>query len=142
MATVYEVSPGDLIPAAAKDLKENVKIKKPDWAEYVKTGAHVERIPENPDWWFHRAASVLRKVYINGPVGVQSLRVAYGSTENRGVKPSAFRKAGGKNVRVILQDFDKLGFTEKVVTKGQCGRRVTSKGQSYLDKIAGNILKK
>jgi small subunit ribosomal protein S19e len=142
MATVYEVSPGELITAAAKDLKENVKLKKPLWAEYVKTGAHADRMPEDPDWWYHRAASVLRKVYINGPVGVQSLRVAYGSTKNRGVKPQAFYKAGGKNVRVILQEFDKLGFTEKVVTKGQCGRRVTSKGQSYLDKIASNLLKK
>jgi small subunit ribosomal protein S19e len=142
MATVYEVSAGDLIPAAAKDLKENVKLKKPLWAEYVKTGSHADKMPEDPDWWFHRAASVLRKVYINGPVGVQSLRVAYGSTKNRGVKPQAFTKAGGKNVRVILQEFDKLGFTEKVITKGQCGRRVTSKGQSYLDKIAGNLLKK
>jgi small subunit ribosomal protein S19e len=142
MTTVYEIPAGDLIEAAAKDLKEKALLKKPDWAEYVKTGSHVERIPENPDWWYHRAASVLRKVYINGPVGVQSLRVAYGSTKNRGVKPEAFRKAGGKNVRVILQDFDKLGFTEKVVTKGQCGRRVTAKGQSYLDKIATNLQKK
>jgi small subunit ribosomal protein S19e len=141
MATVYEIPAGDLIEAAAKDLKENVKLKKPAWAEFVKTGTHVERMPENPDWWFHRAASVLRKVYINGPVGVQSLRVAYGSTKNRGVKPEAFRRAGGKNIRVLLQEYDRLGFTEKVVTKGQCGRRVTPKGQSYLDKIASNLLK-
>jgi small subunit ribosomal protein S19e len=142
MTTVYEVSAGDLIPAAAKDLKENVKLKKPQWADYVKTGAHAERMPEDPDWWYHRAASVLRKVYMNGPVGVQSLRVAYGTAESRGVKPHRFRKAGGKNVRVILQEFDKLGFTEKVLVKGQCGRRVTAKGQSYLDKIAGNLAKK
>ncbi len=142
MATVYEVSAGDLIEAAAKDLKENVKFKKPGWADYVKTGTHVERMPENPDWWYHRAASVLRKVYINGPVGVQSLRVAYGSTKNRGVKPEEFRRAGGKNIRTIMQEFDRIGFTEKVLTKGQCGRRVSSKGQSYLDKIATNLLKK
>ena len=69
MATVYEIPAGDLIEAAAKDLKEKNLLKKPDWAEYVKTGSHVERIPENPDWWYNRAASVLRKVYINGPVG-------------------------------------------------------------------------
>ncbi len=142
MATVYEVSAGDLIEAAAKDLKENVKFKKPDWADYVKTGSHVERMPENPDWWYYRAASVLRKVYVNGPVGVQSLRVAYGSTKNRGVKPQEFRRAGGKNIRAILQEFDSLGYTEKVAVKGPCGRRITSKGQSYLDKMASTLLKK
>ena len=142
MATVYEVTAGDLINAAAKDLKENVKLKKPKWAEYVKTGAHVERIPEDPDWWYYRAASVLRKVYINGPVGVQSLRVAYGSRKNCGVKPQEFRRAGGKNIRAILQEFDRMGFTEKVAGKGQCGRRVSAKGQSYLDKIASNLAKK
>ena len=42
MATVYEVPAGDLIAAAAKDLKENVKFKKPEWADFVKTGSHVE----------------------------------------------------------------------------------------------------
>jgi len=42
----------------------------------------------------------------------------------------------------MLQEFDRLGFTEKVTTKGQCGRRITAKGQSYLDKIAGTLTKK
>ncbi|MBN2251693.1 MAG: 30S ribosomal protein S19e [Candidatus Altiarchaeota archaeon] len=136
MATVYEVPADKLINEAARDLKENVKFNRPEWASFAKTGSHVERQPENVDWWWVRAASVLRKVYVNGPVGVQRLRCAYGGSKNRGVKTEKFRRAGGKNIRVILKQFDELGFTEKVTG----GRKITAKGRSFLDKTAGRVL--
>jgi small subunit ribosomal protein S19e len=135
MATVYEVPVDKLINETAEDLKENVKLKKPDWANYAKTGAHAERPPENPDWWWIRAASIMRKVYVNGPVGVRRLTTAYGGRKDRGVKPQEFRRAGGKNIRVILKELDALGYTEKV----KDGRRITPKGQSYMDKIVNKI---
>lgn len=135
MATVYDTLQDELIKAVSDDLKANVKLNKPDWALFVKTGAHRERSPDNQDWWWVRAASVLRKVYIKGPVGVQRLRVAYGGRKHRGVKPEEFRRAGGKVIRTILAEFDKIGFTEKV----EGGRRITPKGQSYLDKIASKL---
>jgi len=135
MATVYEVAADKFISETAKDLKENIKIEKPEWAYFVKTGAHAERIPDDPDWWYFRAASVLRKVCVNGPVGVRRLRTAYGGRKNRGVKPEEFRRAGGKNIRAILRQLDQAGLTEKV----SGGRRITAKGQSYVDKIAGRI---
>ena len=138
MATVYEIAPEELIKAVALDLKEKEKLKMPDWAAHVKTGAQKERAPENEDWWYVRAASILRKIYVNGPVGVQRLRTAYGGKKNRGVKPERFYRGGGKIVRVVLQEFDKKGFTEKV----KDGRKLSSKGQSYLDKIASELAKK
>lgn len=137
MATVYEVPADKLIKEAARDLKENVKFNRPEWTAYVKTGAHVERIPEDADWWWVRSASVLRKIYVNGPVGVRRLRTAYGGRENKGVKPQHFRKAGGKILRVIMKQFDEIGFTEK--EKG--GRKISAKGRSFLDKIANNLVK-
>ncbi len=137
MATVYEVPPDKLIAKTAEDLKTNIKLKRPDWTEFVKTGTHRERQPDNPDWWYSRAASLLRKVYINGPVGVQRLRTAYWDRKHRGVKPEEFRRAGGKILRIILKEFDNLGFTEK---SGN-GRIITTKGQSYLDKISSEINK-
>ena len=132
MATAYEVPPDRLIARAAEDLKTNVKLKMPKWAEFVKTGAHRERQPEDPEWWWTRSASILRKVYTDSPVGVQRLRTAYGDRKHRGVKPEEFRRAGGKIIRTILKEFDSLGFTEK----SGSGRVITKKGQSYLDKIA------
>lgn len=137
MATVYEIPPDKLIAKAAEDLKTNVKLKMPKWVEFVKTGTHREREPDNPDWWWIRSASVLRKVYLNSPVGVQRLRTAYGDRKHRGVKPEEFRRAGGKIIRTILKEFDNLGLTEK----SSNGRIITKKGQSYLDKIASDINK-
>ncbi len=136
MATAYEVEAGRLIEKVAEDLKS--KIKKPQWADYVKTGTHKERRPDDEDWWWFRAASILRHVYMKGPVGVQRLRKLYGGRKNKGVRPEKFHKGSGKIIRAILQDFDKLGYTEKVAG----GRIVTSKGHSYLDKISSDTLRK
>ena len=136
MTNVYDIPPGKLIEATAADLKDKVKLKRPDWSLLVKTGADKERAPENEDWWWVRAAAVLRKIYVDGPVGVQRLRVVYGGRENKGRKPEKFRRAGGKILRTILQDLDGVGFTEKA---GTAGRRVTPKGKSYLDRIASTV---
>ncbi len=138
MTTVYEIPPDKMIEVVADDLKNKVKFNMPEWAKFVKTGAHKERMPQNYDWWWIRSASVLRKVYLNGPVGVQRLRTAYGGKKNRGVKPERFYRAGGKIIRSILIEFDKVGFTEKV----NGGRRITPKGQSYLDKLATEFSRK
>lgn len=138
MTTVYEIPPDKMIEVVADDLKNKVKFNMPEWANFVKTGAHKERMPQNYDWWWIRSASVLRKVYLNGPVGVQRLRTAYGGKKNRGVKPERFYRAGGKIIRSILIEFDKVGFTEKVTG----GRRITPKGQSYLDKLATEFSRK
>ncbi len=135
MATVYDVPADKLIARVAEDLKNRIKLKRPNWAIFVKTGSHRERMPENPDWWWIRAASILRKVYVNKAIGVQRLRREYGGRKRRGVKPEKSRRAGGKIIRTILMEFDRIGFTEKV----DKGRRITAKGQSYLDKIATNI---
>ena len=143
MATVYDVPAADLIKEAAKDMKKTKKIAQPEWAKFVKTGVHVERRPEDPDWWFVRAASVLRKIYTNGPVGVSKLRTAYGGRKNKGVKPEHFKRSGGKIIRTISQNFDRLNFTkktEKTHSQVPKGRIITSEGQSYLDKIATDII--
>lgn len=134
--SVYDVPADKLIKAVAYDLKENIKFEKPEWANFVKTGVSRERSPDSEDWWWIRAASILRKLYIrNKPVGVSRLRVVYGGRKNRGVRPEHFYKGSGKIIRTILQKFDNIGFTEKV----DKGRIITPKGISYLDKISKSI---
>ncbi len=69
MPTAFEVPANDLIDKLAKHLKENVsEISPPTWSEFAKTGAHKERPPQDPDWWYMRCASLLRKLYVHGPV--------------------------------------------------------------------------
>jgi len=60
-----------LIEKLSEELKKNENIKPPDWSKFVKTGVSVERPPLQRDWWFLRSAAILRKVYLDGPVGVE-----------------------------------------------------------------------
>ncbi len=137
MTTVYDVPADILIDRLSKYLKENVReVKPPEWAAYVKTGSHVERAPHNLDWWYVRAASILRKLYIKGPIGVSRLRKLYGGRKRRGVKPAHFRKAGGSIIRHILQQLEEAGLAEK---DGNRGRVLTPKGRSLLDAMAARI---
>jgi small subunit ribosomal protein S19e len=135
-----EVAPQKLIEKLSEELKKNENIKPPDWSKYVKTGVSTERPPLQDDWWFLRSASVLRKVYTNGPVGVQRLRTSYGGRRKmpHGKKVSHHRKAGGKIIRLILQQLENAGYVKKV-EKPKKGRVITSKGQKLLSKATSEI---
>jgi small subunit ribosomal protein S19e len=135
-----EVEPQKLIEKLSEELKKNENIKPPDWSKYVKTGVSTERPPLQDDWWFLRSAAVLRKVYANGPVGVQRLRTAYGGRRKmpHGKKIHHHRKAGGKIIRLILQQLENAGYVKKV-EKPKKGRIITSKGQKLLSKVASGI---
>jgi len=123
----------EFIKKAADELKN--KIKQPEWSLFVKTGVGRERPPEQNDWWYVRAASILRRIYLDGPVGVSRLRTYYGSRHRRGHKPAHFAKGSGKIIRTILQQLEEIGFIKKV-EKPKKGRVITPEGQKFLDKIA------
>ena len=88
MVTVYDVPAEQLIIKTAQKLKENDKIVPPDWAEFVKTGRHTERAPSQDDWWYTRAASIMRKLYVKGPMGSSKLAAEYGGYADRGSMPN------------------------------------------------------
>ena len=137
MTTAYDVPADVLINRLSGYMKENIReIQPADWAGYVKTGSHVERTPQNPDWWYVRSASVLRKLYMKGPVGVSRLRKEYGGRKRRGVRPAHFAKAGGNILRSILQQLEQAGLAQKDGTKG---RVVSGKGRSLLDAMSTQI---
>ena len=70
MTNVYDVEPNDLIDLAKEELKKVESVKMPEWALFVKTGAHKDRPPEQEDFWFIRGAALLRKIYTKGRVGI------------------------------------------------------------------------
>ncbi len=135
MVSVYDVPAGELVTKLADKLKSVKEIQPPEWAKFVKTGAHVERIPQQEDWWYIRAASVLRRVYVDGPVGVGRLRTWYGGRKNFGHSPEHHVDAGGAIIRKVLQQLESAGL----IKKDKSGRVVTSKGQSILEKTASEI---
>lgn len=132
---IFEKKPELYIPKLAEELKKMAEFKAPEWMIFVKTGVSKQRVPESPDFWYIRAASILRQLYIQGVVGVSRLRKKYGGRKNRGVRPDKFKKASGKIIRVILQQGEKAGLIEKVKTRDQTGRRLTKKGREFLDSI-------
>ncbi|RLF01968.1 MAG: 30S ribosomal protein S19e [Thermoprotei archaeon] len=140
MVTVYDVPADRFIKALAEYLKEHVpEIKPPEWAFFAKTGPHAERIPENPDWWYIRAASIMRKLYMRGrPVGIERLRTAYGGRADLGMARKHFKKGGGSNIRKILQQLEAAGLVMKV--DGQ-GRTLTPLGRSLMDRVATRVFK-
>ncbi|MBN1785573.1 MAG: 30S ribosomal protein S19e [Candidatus Methanofastidiosa archaeon] len=138
MTTVYDVPANALIESIASELSENPSIEKPSWSIFVKTGVHNERPPEQENWWFVRASSLLRRIYVDGPVGVARLRTYYGGKKNRGHKPEKKYPGGGAVIRTILQQLESAGYVEK----NPKGRVVTAKGRSFLDKISNEVKKK
>jgi small subunit ribosomal protein S19e len=138
MTTVYDVPAGPLIKKLAEKLKNEFKIQSPDWSEWVKTGAHKSRPPEDPDWWYIRVASVLRNTCIRGPIGVSRLRGMYGGKRDRKSRPYRHVKGSGSITRKALQQLEEKELIEN--TKGK-GRQITSKGQALLDNTAHEVAK-
>ncbi len=141
MVSVKDVPADRLLAKLVEHLKKNVpQVKPPPWALFVKTGANKDRPPMQDDWWYWRAAAILRKLYLYGPVGIERLRTAFGyrAKIGSGFKPERFRKAGGAIIRKILQQLEAAGLVRKVPGEG---RELTSEGRRLLDKLAYEVLK-
>ena len=136
MVTVYDVPPEKLIMKAAEKLKQVDAIAVPEWAEFVKTGRHTENAPVQEDWWFIRAASVMRKVYTNGPMGTSRLAAEYGGFADRGSKPNRAIKGSRAIARRCLIQLENAGFLLK---DKKNGRMISPKGQSFLDNVAKEV---
>ncbi len=138
MVNVKEVPADEFVRALAEYLKHEVRqVRPPEWALFAKTGPHKEKVPEDPDWWYIRAASIMRKLYIAGrPIGIERLRTVYGGLKDRGSAPPHFCKAGGSHIRKILQQLERAGL---VMKKDKKGRVLTPKGYSIMDKIAKEV---
>lgn len=136
MTTVKDVAGSRLVGAIKEELKKEGAVKPPAWAEFVKTGAGKDRPPEQEDWWFSRSAALLRKVYLQGPIGTSRLRKEFSSRKNRGHKPEKSYRAGGAIIRKALTQLAEAGFVRK---EGNQGRVVTPKGRSLLDNTAHRL---
>lgn len=139
MATLYDVPATELVDAVAERLED--RIEEPEWFGYVKTGESRELPPQQDDFWHRRAASLLRKVAVDGPVGVDRLSTAYGgrkegSTRYR-VAAESSTTGSRKLIRACLQQLEEEDLVQ--TAEGE-GRRVTPEGRSMLDEVATDVL--
>lgn len=136
MVTVYDVPAEKLILKVAEKLKGNSSIAPPEWAEFVRTGRHTEKAPRQDDWWFTRSASVLRKLYVKGPMGTSKLAAEYGGFADRGSKPNRAVKGSRNIVRKCMIQLEAAGF---LVRDGKNGRTISPAGMSLLDNAAKEV---
>ena len=137
MPTPYDIPSSILIERLAKHLKEEVdEINPPAWTLFARTGVHTQRPPTNPDWWFVRSASILRKIYVKGPIGIELLRQEYGGRKDGGVKPEHAAKGSGSIIRNVIRQLSTAGLVKTYRTQG---RIVTNDGRRLLDRLSTGI---
>ncbi len=133
MVNVAELPADTIIHQLAAHLKEKEKeVKPPAWTIFTKTGAHVERVPSDVDWWYIRCASLMRKIYLTGPIGVSRMTTAYGGSKQRGMAPNKYRRGSAAILRKAMLQLQTAGL----VAKGDGGRVLTGKGRSLMDRLA------
>lgn len=137
LITPHDVPASKLIERIAKHLRENVDaVTPPSWTIASKTGSHVEKQPQKPDWWYTRSAAILRKIYVHGPLGIEKLRAGFGGGKRHGGMPMHASKAGGSTIRKALQQLEAAGLIE---ASKPHGRKVTTEGKKLLQELAEDV---
>ena len=139
MTTVYDVHGQNLVLNLAEALKNFESIVIPDWSLSAKTAAHKENAPDTDDWWYMRSASVLRKIYLEGPLGTERLARMYSGSKDRGGKPNRSHPGGRKIIRTVMKQ---LEAAELITYEKGKGRKISPRGQSMLDGIALEVKNK
>lgn len=136
--TVRDVDAQKFVEAYAAHLKRSGKLAVPAWVDMVKTASFKELAPYNADWFYVRAASLARQIYLRPGTGVGAFRSDYGGRQNRGSRPSKRAIASGSVIRKAIQALEKLKL---VAVDPNGGRRITSDGQRDLDHVAQLVAK-
>nr|UXY87421.1 40S ribosomal protein S19 [Cryptomonas sp.] len=134
--TVKDIPASIFITSYAEFLKRGGQIEIPSWLNVVKTGLNRKNPPQNIDWFYNRLASLARKFYLKGKVGVGSLRKKYGGKKRNGSKVAKKKSSGGKIIRFALQQLEKLKIIQKNSKKN---RSITEKAQQDMNSRARKI---
>ena len=137
MAKIFDVPANNLISKLSEQLKKDKKINPPTWSSFVKTGTHAEKMPQNKDWWYTRCASLVRKVYLHGPIGISDLKSYYGGRKRIGYNLDHHKDAGGAIIRKALQQLESAGN----IDKKSKGRMISNEGMKRVDRLATEIFK-
>jgi len=135
-ATVRDVPANKWVKAMAQQFKREGKILVPNCADLVKTSHGRERAPQSVDWYYLRAAAVLRRIYLRPGTGYGGLGKAFGNLKNRGSKPERTFRAAVGPLHWACKSLEGL----KLIAKGRGkGRVVTREGRKRADTVAFNV---
>lgn len=136
MANVFDVDGSALIKKTSEMLKSK-GIAKPEYIDFVKSGASRERVPSDENFFYVRSASLLRQVYLNGPIGISRMRTRYGTRKLHTIHRHHHFRAGGSVIKDAFDSLEKLNYVKKTPK----GRVITPAGKSFLDGISNEIIK-
>merc|ERR1711862_274229 len=108
--TLKDVPTNDFIAAYANYLKKHNKITPPAWHDLVKTGHLHELAPYDEDWFFTKAAAVVRKVYIKPHLGVGKMAQLFGGKKRYGSARKHNAKASKGVIRAALKALEDAGI--------------------------------
>ena len=125
-----------LTTAIAAHLKQEGKLNVPAWVGDVKTSSYKVYVPDNEDWFYVRAASIMRRL-CKRRAGVGAMSKIYGGKTRKMVKPAISRRASKNPNRKALQALETLGWLKM----GSKGRVPTAEGINAVLNIADLVLK-
>ena len=128
------------MPPSVLPSSQTQKLNVPVWHDLIKTATYKELPPQDPDWYYVRAAAVVRKIYLRGGIGVGAFQKIYGGAKSNGSRRPHFAKAAAGLHRNILQALTEIDLVAK--KKDKKGRWITRSGQRELDTIAAQIVAK
>lgn len=132
--------PADVFNLALADiLKREKKFEFPRWAEHVKTGCNREMPPTQENWYFIRAAAILRQAYLHKTVTVEKLRFRFGGNQHPACTPEHHRRSSGKIIRSILQSLCDLGYLKHEDGSSESPRCLSKKGMDILRGVARDV---
>lgn len=145
-SVVFEASPvlrvkvvpheGFVLALAERLKRDYAEVKPPAYAPFVKTVSSNFEPPKSFDWWYIRAASVLRKLAVKGCMGVTDLAYEYSGKRRRGRSREHFVLGARGHVRRILIQLEGA----KLVEKQRCGRVLSKSGWELVVGVASEVL--
>ena len=135
--SLKDCNPDLFVKAFAEHMKLKGYLECPKRLDYAKTSVAKELAPQDPDWFYIRAAAVLRHLYFHPDSGVDRLRKVYSSKKRNGSAPNHTCRASGKILRTIVQQLESIGFLEQDLKKH--GRRLSRKGCNTVNAFARQL---
>ncbi|XP_037955813.1 40S ribosomal protein S19-like [Teleopsis dalmanni] len=122
----------DFIVLLTINLKKSKKLKMPADAILFKAGKCKKLIPINADWFYLRCASILRRMYKRGPIGIGKLREMYGGRRRRAFRPRYFSIVADGLLIVVLKALSQA----KMIKFVPGGRTLTYRAQRKIYRLA------